>query len=518
MVDSAIAAVPTVTAVLSATSAEIAYGLDDITKADIIASAATGSITSVASAGVAESLIDEYKSQLITSTIAEIPVVTSVASAGYAITIPEELVSTIITSAINSVPDVTSVAFATSAQIAYGLDDATKEDIISSATTGPITSVASAGVAESLVTEYKAELITSTINEIPVVTSVMSATSAEIAYDIDETLKSSIISSAALSPVTHIDFASGYTISAWMNGTGQKYTTGDGDGTYVPVGSGLGGVLMGNIYAPAGATSNWTATLSIGAFGASGGSGVALLHPTECQITNGVSTYGVIYQPMNAYVYIPIEPETKFFIHINDQGIGSGTNDLKFFPRVPIESSSPTPGVPEAPIPYAIPTSATMGDVTVYADYSPNSIQKQAQIENSGWINYPSGGVVVSSNCIVYFRGGNDSGYSEVASYAVTNIDKVPPTMELYYDNTTTNLPYDTITAVTEAGATIQYRSSGASSWTTYTEPINVYENGTWEFRATDAAGNTTTETITYANILSGHETPGDDSEEDPED
>lgn len=339
------------------------------------------------------------------------------------------------------------------------------------------------------------------------------------------TAKADIIASAGggVATLTKVDFSSGSSITVRLNGSGAKYTTGDGDETYTQVGSGLGGVLMGNIYAPEGADDTWTANLSIGDFGTSGGSGVILLHPTAYWVSSGSSTYGVTYQPLNAYVYIPIDPETRFYVYVIDRGVGLGTSNLKFFPRVPIEGpgpgpTPPTPTVPEAPVPYAVPTSATNGNVTVYADYSSDSIQKQAQIESSGWTVYQAGGVVVSSNCTVYFRGGNDTGYSEVASYAVSNIDKTAPALELLYDNVTPNLPYDTITATTESGATIQYRAPGASAqWVNYTGPVNVYDNGTWTFKATDAAGNITTKTISYSNLLSGHETPGDDSG-DPED
>lgn len=99
IIDSAVAAVPTVTNVLSATSAEIAFALDDVVKAEIITSATPAPITSVASAGVAESITDELKGLLITSAVAEIPPVTSVASAGIAGGLTAEVKNDIIASA-----------------------------------------------------------------------------------------------------------------------------------------------------------------------------------------------------------------------------------------------------------------------------------------------------------------------------------------------------------------------------------------------------------------------------------
>lgn len=99
IIDSAVSAVPGVTSVLSATSASVAYGLDDTIKADIIASATSTPVTSVASAGVAESITDELKGLLITSAVAEVPPVTSVASAGIASGLTAEVKNDIIASA-----------------------------------------------------------------------------------------------------------------------------------------------------------------------------------------------------------------------------------------------------------------------------------------------------------------------------------------------------------------------------------------------------------------------------------
>lgn len=130
---------------------------------------------------------------------------------------------------------------------------------------------------------------------------------------------------------TRVDFTSGETISVVLNGSGSKYTTGAGDETYTHVGSGLGGVLMGNIFAPEGADDTWTANLSIGS-----GSGVTLLQPLAYWVSSGTTTYGVTYHPRNAYVFIPIDAETTFFVYVNDRGVGSGTNTLKFYPRVPL--------------------------------------------------------------------------------------------------------------------------------------------------------------------------------------
>jgi hypothetical protein len=127
-----------VTSVISATSAEVAYGLDDTLKAAIIASATPDPITSVAEAGVASSVTADVKTDILTSVN-----ITSVASAGVANDIVATVKSDIIDSAVASVPTVTSVA---SAGIAEAITDVYKSSLLTSAA-GLVSSVASAGAA-----------------------------------------------------------------------------------------------------------------------------------------------------------------------------------------------------------------------------------------------------------------------------------------------------------------------------------------------------------------------------------
>lgn len=162
---------------------------------------------------------------------------------------------------------------------------------------------------------------------------------------------------------TYIDFTSGVTISAG-NASGARigYTTGEtvssGATVYTKVGSGLGGVLMGEIEAPynsaawesSGQTGTGWAEVFYTFVGSSNVRSMTLLRP-KCQVirntyeqyvSGGSSTtyteYENIYHPLNAYVYIPIEAETKFFIDVFEQGQGMGSNTLKFYPRVPLNS------------------------------------------------------------------------------------------------------------------------------------------------------------------------------------
>ena len=92
------------------------------------------------------------------------------------------------------------------------------------------------------------------------------------------------------------------------------------------------------------------------------------------------------------------------------------------------------------------------------------------------------------------------------------------PTLTLVYNNTSPNLQMDTITASTDADATIQYLADGSATWETYTGPIDVYSNGTWIFKATNTSGASTQKTIVYENFVTGQPTPPPPSNEDEED
>jgi len=139
--------------------------------------------------------------------------------------------------------------------------------------------------------------------------------------------------------LTKINFSSAVTIEF-----GSRYTTGDtvssGGYTYTHVGSGLGGVLVGTVSAPDDADDTWTLNLTIDDNVGEGDFGdLSLLHPFQHIVSSGTSFYGVVYSPKTAYVYIPIDPETKFFLYVTDaHSAGMVTSSLKFYPRVPLNS------------------------------------------------------------------------------------------------------------------------------------------------------------------------------------
>jgi len=146
---------------------------------------------------------------------------------------------------------------------------------------------------------------------------------------------------------------------------------------------------------------------------------------------------------------------------------------------------------PVAPSASADITAATNQDVTVTATYSSDSVTKEYSTDNSTWKAYTTG-VVLSANGTVYFRGIDAAGnISEVASYAVTNIDKVAPAKpSATADITVPTHNNVTVTAVFGADSAAKQYSTDNSTWQTYTTSVVMTDNGTVYFRGIDEAGN----------------------------
>jgi hypothetical protein len=142
-------------------------------------------------------------------------------------------------------------------------------------------------------------------------------------------------------------------------------------------------------------------------------------------------------------------------------------------------------------------TGATNQDVTVSATFSNDTVAKEYSLDNNTWETYTTG-IVLSDNGTVYFRGKDEAGnYSEVTSYEVTNIDKVSPTLDITADKTTPTNQNVVLTATVSDG-TVEYFANG--KWNVGNS-LTVTENGTYQFRVTDAAGNSVTDSIVVNNI-----------------
>ena len=157
---------------------------------------------------------------------------------------------------------------------------------------------------------------------------------------------------------------------------------------------------------------------------------------------------------------------------------------------------------PVKPTAAADVTEITNKDVTVTATFSDDSVRKEYSLDGETWQDYPEGGVIIIINGTVGFRGTDAAGnVSEVTIYEVSNIDTVAPVITLDGDNQSP-LRSSTLTATVDDGSPIYYRIGDTGEWMEYKEPITVTDNATYNFLATDAAGNEGTNFLTFGNII----------------
>ena len=155
-------------------------------------------------------------------------------------------------------------------------------------------------------------------------------------------------------------------------------------------------------------------------------------------------------------------------------------------------------------------TAPTNQNVTVTATFNGETVTKEYSLDNKTWRTY-SGGVVMTANGTVYFRGVNEAGdVSEVASYAVSNIDKVVPVKPTAAaDITAPTSGSVTVTASFGEDSVVKEYSFDKLIWSAYNNRgISMKENGTVYFRGIDEAGNVSeVESIAVRNIVAD---PGD--------
>ena len=129
--------------------------------------------------------------------------------------------------------------------------------------------------------------------------------------------------------------------------------------------------------------------------------------------------------------------------------------------------------------------------MTVTATFSDDSAVKEYSLDGTTWSAYTEP-VVLSTNGAVSFRGTDAAGnVSEITTYEVANIDKVAPeapsAVADVTDPTNGNV---TVTATFSDDSAVKEYSLDGQTWSAYTAPVVLTENGAVSFRGTDAAGN----------------------------
>lgn len=145
------------------------------------------------------------------------------------------------------------------------------------------------------------------------------------------------------------------------------------------------------------------------------------------------------------------------------------------------------------PILTANKTVITNSNVQITIEYSANASQKLYRIGNGAWTAYTTP-LSISVNGTIEAKGVSASGIeSEIASYVVTNIDKVAPTATVAY-STTGPTNQNVLATITPSEQVTITNNNGLTSYT-------FSENGTTSFTFVDAAGNVGTVTATVSNI-----------------
>ena len=159
-------------------------------------------------------------------------------------------------------------------------------------------------------------------------------------------------------------------------------------------------------------------------------------------------------------------------------------------------------------------TAATNQDVTLTAVSDASAVYiyyKRPSDTNYSSSAGSSAVVTASSNGTYWFYAVNNANTKSTSkSYAVNNIDKTGPTINLTDYDTEHTLAESYITATVAApdtGATIYWRwkeagSNTWSNWTQYTTQLLIGDNGTYEFKAADALGNESTTSLTFNNLV----------------
>ncbi|KRF43727.1 discoidin domain-containing protein [Paenibacillus sp. Soil787] len=138
-------------------------------------------------------------------------------------------------------------------------------------------------------------------------------------------------------------------------------------------------------------------------------------------------------------------------------------------------------------------TDPTNGNVTLTISYPDNVTVKEYKVGDNGtWTAYASP-VTISDNVTVYAQSKDIAGnVSNVTSYTVSNIDRMPPADAVLSADVTAPTNQDVTVTVTypDDAAVKEYKIGNNGIWTAYGAPVVVSDNSTVYAKGTDAAGN----------------------------
>ena len=147
---------------------------------------------------------------------------------------------------------------------------------------------------------------------------------------------------------------------------------------------------------------------------------------------------------------------------------------------------------------YADITELTNKDVKVSAVFADNIglAVKEYKINDGEWMSY-DGDIVMTENGTVYFRAADAAGNTAETQYYVGNIDKMPPVLDITASTIELTSQDIILTAAANDG-TVEYFDG--ANWIAV-NTLTVKENGIYNFRVSDLAGNVTEKSIVVDNI-----------------
>ena len=228
------------------------------------------------------------------------------------------------------------------------------------------------------------------------------------------------------------------------------------------------------------------------------------------EITNGNVTLTVTFDPeskrneyrINGGEWIDCGEQREFICTENVVYEFRSFNEVGNFSLSEYNVENIDKVAPKVPLISASSETLTRNDVRVTASFDDGSVKNEYRIDGGEWQTY-TGEIVCSENCILEFRSQDKIGnISAIATYAVRNIDRTPPVITISGNNVTPTNSAQLQAEVSEKECTLLY-STDFKTWYEYTGTLTVTENAFYYFKATDVAGNTATQVISFSNITS---------------